>query len=65
MAKARKQFILDIGKIKRVKRILGAVTDTEAVDEALDIVISNAEIADVHKRAAGKCNIKDMDQSSF
>lgn len=65
MAKVRKQFILDPVKIKRAKKILGVSTDTEAVNGALEIVISNMEIAEIHRRAAGKCNLKDMDQSKF
>lgn len=65
MAKMRKQFILDSAKIVRVKRILGASTDTEAVDEALNIVVADADISSVHTKLAGRCNIKDMDQSKF
>lgn len=65
MAKVRKQFILDSAKIRRARRVLGAATDTETVDEALSIVIANAEIAAVHKKVAGRCRMKDMDQSRF
>lgn len=65
MAKTRKQFILDSGKISRVRKILGASTDTQAMDEALNIVIASAEISDIHKKIAGRCRIKDMDQSKF
>ena len=65
MAKVRKQFILDSAKICRVRKVLGAATDTEAINEALNIVLGNAEIANVHDRIAGRCNIKDMDQSKF
>jgi hypothetical protein len=31
-------------KLRRVRRILGTKTDTEAVEKALDVVLSNAEI---------------------
>ncbi len=65
MAKVRKQFILDAHKIKRVRRILKAQTDTEAVNEALDIVLANQKIAEIHHRLAGRLKIKDMDQSHF
>lgn len=65
MPKTRKQFILDPGKIRRVRKILGATTDTEAVDEALDMVIVSSEITNAHKKMAGHCNLQDMDQSKF
>ena len=65
MSKVRKQFILDAGKICRAKKILGCATDTEAVSEALDIVIANAEITRIHKKLAGHCRIRNMDQSKF
>jgi hypothetical protein len=31
-------------KLKRVRRILGTKTDTEAVEKALDVVLANSEI---------------------
>ncbi len=65
MPKVRKQFILDASKIRRAKKILGVATDTEAVNTALDILLGNAEIVDLHKKLAGRLNIKDMDQSKF
>lgn len=65
MPKVRKQFILDDRKVKKVRRALGVSTDTEAVDAALDIIIGNVEIANVHKSIAGKLKIRDMDQSRF
>lgn len=65
MSKVRKQFILDSAKICRVRKVLGAATDTEAVNEALNMVLANADIADAHNKIIGRCNIKDMDQSKF
>ena len=65
MSKARKQFILDTSKIKRVRKLLGAATDTEAVDTALDILLGNSEVTKIHKKLAGKLNLKDLDQSKF
>ena len=35
---------IDREKLRRARRILGTKTDTEAVDKALDVVLSNAEI---------------------
>ncbi len=37
--KTRKQFILEQDKIKRVRKIVNAKTDTEAITRALDLVI--------------------------
>lgn len=63
MPKVRKQFILDDLKIKKVKKILHASTDTEAIDQALNQIISDEEIVKIHKKMAGKLKIKNMDQS--
>jgi len=65
MAKVRKQFVLESAKIKRVRKILRAKTDTEAVDEALNIVLANQKISKLHRELAGRLNIEDMDQSRF
>lgn len=35
---------IDRSKVRRVRQILGAATDTEAVDRALDSVLTNQEI---------------------
>ena len=44
-AVARKNMDMDVNKLDTARRILGARTDTEAVDRALDYVISeNREI---------------------
>lgn len=63
MPKVRKQFILDDLKIKKVKKILHASTDTEAIDQALNQIIADEEIVKIHKKMAGKLKIKNMDQS--
>jgi hypothetical protein len=39
-AVARKNMDMDVNKLDTARRILGARTDTEAVDRALDYVIS-------------------------
>lgn len=64
MAKVRKQFILDETMVRRARKALGVQTDTEAVTQALSMVIINAEIATAHQRIAGRFNIKNMDQSN-
>jgi len=38
--KARKHFLLDATKIKRAQRALGAKSETETIELALDLVIS-------------------------
>ncbi|MBI4124657.1 MAG: hypothetical protein HY466_01830 [Deltaproteobacteria bacterium] len=65
MAKIRKQFILDSRKISRAKKVLGAATETETINIALDILLANAEIASLHEQLAGRVKIKNMDQSTF
>jgi hypothetical protein len=60
VSKIRKQFILDSDKIKAVKKIIKAKTDTEAVDKALDLVIENAKIEKMLMSVKGKGNIKDV-----
>ena len=58
--KVRKQFILDPEKIKTVKEIVNAETDTEAINRAMDIVIANSKILTTLKSIKGKGNIQDI-----
>ena len=39
----RKHFRLDAGKLKRAQKALGASTETETVERALELVISEEE----------------------
>ena len=39
----RKSYRLDEGRIKRVQRLLGARTETEAIERAIDQVIAEHE----------------------
>lgn len=50
--KARKQFILDQRKISKAKKILGARTETETVDRALDVIIADDEVDRAHQAFA-------------
>jgi len=50
--KARKQFVLDQSKIRKAKKILGARTETETVDRALDLIIANDELDRAHQKFA-------------
>lgn len=58
--KVRKQFILDVGKIRSVREILKAKTDTEAVNRAMDMVIANSKIKETLTSIKGKGRIKDV-----
>jgi hypothetical protein len=58
--KVRKQFILDSEKIKSVRKITKAKTDTEAINKALNIVIANSKIKRMLLSIRGKGNIKDV-----
>ena len=58
--KMRKQFILDPEKIRTVRKIMKAKTDTEAIDRAMDIVIADSKIRDVLMAIKGKGHIKDI-----
>lgn len=53
-----KHVQLDQGKLNRAKRILGARTETEALDAALDIVVSEAEIDTTLRKVRGKGDIR-------
>jgi hypothetical protein len=58
--KIRKQFILEQDKIRQVKKIVHAKTDTEAITRALDIIIENSRIESTHKSIKGKGTVKDV-----
>lgn len=42
--RSRTTLNLDRDKVRRVRRVLGSKTDTEAIDQALDVVLANAEV---------------------
>jgi hypothetical protein len=63
--RAHKHFRLDPVKIKRARRVLRARTETEAIDRALDLVISEHEsnrlAAQANERfVTSGINIKDV-----
>lgn len=60
VTKVRKQFILDSEKLKVVRKIFEAKTDTEAVSRALDMAIDSARIRKVVESVKGKGQIKDI-----
>ena len=60
MLKARKQFILDPKKIRKVVRLLKTRTETEAIDRALDLALGEEEIWKVMEALRGKVRIVDV-----
>ena len=56
----RKNLIPDSEKIRIVRRITKAESDSEAVDKVADIVIANSRIDKVFRSVRGKGNIKDI-----
>ena len=60
VTKTRKQFILEQDKIERVKKIVKAKTDTEAISRALDLIIENSKLEAALSSVRGKGNIKDI-----
>ncbi|MDA8170105.1 MAG: hypothetical protein M0Z59_10490 [Nitrospiraceae bacterium] len=58
--KVRKQFLLDPGKIRVVKKITHASNDTEAINRALDMVIANEKIQKALAAVKGKGKIEDI-----
>ena len=55
-----KHLQIDQGQLDRAKAILGVKTETEAVDRALRLVVSEAEIDAALRRAAGKARIRKL-----
>ncbi len=56
---AHKHYRLDASKISRVRKVLSAATETEAIDRALDLVLDeharNRLAAASHERFVGSC----------
>lgn len=53
-----KHLQLDQGKLDRAKSILGAKTETEAIERALALVVNEAELDTVLKLARGRTRIR-------
>ena len=48
----RKNYYLDENKIQRAKRVLGAKTETETIDRALDMVLFRKELIESLQKAS-------------
>lgn len=54
----RKNYYLDENKIRRVRTILRARTETEAIDAALDLVVFRKKILESLEKVAGKGGVE-------
>ncbi len=54
----RKNYYLDEVKIKKVQKILGTKTETEALNKAMDIVVFRTELLESLKKVSGKCGVQ-------
>jgi hypothetical protein len=54
----RKNYYLDENKIRRARAILGAKTETEAIDAALSLVVFRKEILKSLEKVAGKGGVE-------
>ena len=55
-----KHLKLDQTKIERLKAILKARTETEAISQAIDLILAEEEIKDTLRKIKGKANIKNI-----
>lgn len=53
-----KHLRLNQAKLGRVKSVLGTATETEALEGAMDFVLTEAEILKALRRVKGKARIK-------
>jgi hypothetical protein len=53
-----KHVRIDQAKLDRAKKVLEAVTDTQALDRALTLVVSEADVDAVLRRAGGKTRLR-------
>ncbi len=53
-----KHVQLDQGKLDRARRVLGARTETETLDRALDLVVTEATIDRALRAARGKGQLR-------
>ncbi len=53
-----KHVLLDQAKLNEAKRILRAKTETETLDRALDLILTEAELDAALRKARGKARIR-------
>jgi Arc/MetJ family transcription regulator len=59
-SRARKNMDMDAEKLARAQKVLGARTETEAVDMALDYVVFQGEVFDALDRLAAAEGFEDV-----
>ncbi|HJS42440.1 MAG TPA: hypothetical protein VJ755_03145 [Gemmatimonadales bacterium] len=58
--KVRKNLRLTQAKVDRAKRILGTATETETIEQALDLVAFRHDVIDGVRRLAGSRSMADV-----
>jgi len=58
--KVRKNLRLTQAKVDRARRILGAATETETIEQALDLVAFRQEVVSGVRRLAGSGSLQDV-----
>lgn len=56
----RKNIRLDQRKLDRARRLLGASTETETIERALELVLFRREVLDGLRRFGGRRDIRDI-----
>ena len=56
----RKNFRLTQAKIDKAKKILGTATETETIEQALDLVVFRKEVLEGLRRIAGTDSVRDV-----
>jgi len=56
----RKNLNIDQAKLDRVKDLLGARSETEAIDQALDLLLLREELIEGIRRIAGTGGVRDV-----
>ena len=56
----RKNLNIDQSKLDRVKALLGAESETDAIDQALEILLFREELLEGVARIAGKGGVEDV-----
>jgi hypothetical protein len=51
---SRKNYVLNVGKLRRAQKYLGTRTETETIHKALDMAADEAELAKALKRLLDK-----------
>ncbi|MDP3296444.1 MAG: hypothetical protein Q8N09_02455 [Thermodesulfovibrionia bacterium] len=54
----RKNYYLDEAKIKKVQKILGTKTETEALNKTMDIIVFRPKLLESLKKVSGKGGVQ-------